>query len=483
MPGRAKLIHRLLHTEMNAPRIANPCRPGPLPLKIALFYLLSLATPYSFAANDLLTALEAAQAKDPFFRESEAKALSVAEGIPQAKAALWMPTLSFTAGATRVRQEINSAFEFGANGNIAYTAKEYRINLSQPVYHYDRFIALAQADKRLQQAQLEVLAARQDLMIRVAERYFEVLAAEDNVEFARAEKDSLRSQLDQAQQRFDVGLIAITDVQEAQAGHDRALASEISAQNALENAREALREVTEFYSDQLSTLGDGMPLAIPEPLDIEAWTQTALLNNIQLKASEIAATIAHDEIRRQYAQHLPSLDIVGGHGYNQQGGRFGASEVTQGDIGVQLNVPIFEGGRTLSRTRQSEHDHSAAIERLEQSKRAVHRQTREAYLGVVTRISAVNALRQAVVSSQTALESTQAGFEVGTRTAVDVVDAERSLFQSKRDYARARYDYILDTLRLKRAAGSLAPEDMATANSWLSDASVNTGSQKSSTAQ
>lgn len=429
--------------------------------------LMSSFTTPCFAASDLLAALEAAQANDPTYRESEAAALSVAEGVPQATADLWLPTLSFTAGATRIRQDLTSAFAFGANGNLAYTAKEYRINLSQPIYHYDRFIALKQADKRLQQAQLEVLVARQDLMVRVAERYFEVLAAEDTLEFARAEKDSLKSQLDQAQQRFEVGLIAITDVQEAQAGHDRALASEISAQNAVENAREALREVTESYSAQLVALGDKMPLTVPEPLDIESWTQTALQSNLNLKAAEIGAEIAHDEIRRQYAQHLPTVDIVGGHGYNQQDGRFGASEVTQGDIGVQLNVPLFEGGRTVSRTRQSEHDHRVALEQLEQARRAAHRQAREAYLGVVTRISSVNALRQAVTSSRTALESTQAGFEVGTRTAVDIVDAERSLFQAKRDYARARYDYILDTLRLKRAAGSLAPEDLAVANSWL----------------
>lgn len=432
--------------------------------------LLAVASGSVSAATDLLAVLEAAQAKDPVYRETEAAALSVAEGIPQAKAALYLPTLSFSAGINRVEQDITADFVIGANGKVAFTGKEYRVNLSQPVWRYDRYLALKQADKRLQQAQLEVLAARQDLMVRAAERYFEVLAARDNVEFARAEKDSLKSQRDQAQQRFEVGLIAITDVQEAQAGYDRALASEISAQNAVENALEALREVTESYSDELVPLGDSLQLAVPEPADIDAWTQTALSNNLALQARGIAAEIALQEIRRQYAGHQPTLDIVGGYGYNEQGGRFGSQQLDQGDIGVQLNVPIFEGGAVVSRTRQSTHDHEAAIERLEQSKRSVHRQTREAYLGILTRISSVNALKQAVLSSQTALESTQAGFDVGTRTAVDVVAAERSLFQAKRDYARARYDYILDTLRLKRAAGSLRPEDIAIANAWLADA-------------
>ncbi len=433
------------------------------------FGLVGLAAANVSAATDLLGVLAAAEAKDPTYRESEAIALSVAEGIPQAKAALFLPTLSFSAGISRVEQDIKADFSFGASGKVAYTGKEYRVSLAQPVYHFDRYVALKQADKRLQQAQLEVLAARQELMVRVSERYFEVLAARDNVVFAEAEIDSLKSQRDQAQQRFDVGLIAITDVQEAQAGFDRANASEISARNAAENALEALREVTETYSDLLAPLGENLQLVVPEPLDIEAWTENALQNNLSLKAVVIAADIALHEIRRQYAQHQPTLDIVGGYGFNEQGGRFGSTLVDQGDIGVQLNVPIYEGGTVVSRTRQSTHDHEAAIERLEQSKRSVQRQTREAYLGIVTRISSVNALKQAVVSSQTALESTQAGFEVGTRTAVDVVDAQRGLSQAKRDYARARYDYILDTLRLKRAAGSLAPEDLAIANAWLAD--------------
>ena len=173
----------------------------------------------------------------------------------------------------------------------------------------------------------------------------------------------------------------------------------------------------------------------------------------------------------QYAQHFPTLDVTGGHGWNKQGGRFGSTSVTQGDIGVEFNMPIFEGGRTVSRTRQAEHDHRAALERLQQTRRAIYRQTRKAYLGVVSQISSVKALRQAVISSVTALESTRAGFEVGTRTAIDVVAAERGLSQARRDYARAKYDYILETLQLKQAAGSLRPEDIAIANSWLDDGS------------
>ena len=423
------------------------------------------------AQSDLSTILELAEQTDPLYREAQANALSVAEGIPQARAELFFPSISFSTGLAKVDQDIELSQGVGAGGAIDFTTRNFRVDVTQPIYHWDRFVALQQADKRLQQSQLELLAARQDLMIRVSERYFDVLAAADNLAFARAEKQSLHSQLEQAKQRFEVGIIAITDVQEAQAGFDRATAAEIRASNDVENANEALREVTETYHTDLAPLGDGMPLVVPEPTDIEAWTEAAVGNNLSLGAAQLATDIAHQEIRRQNSQHMPTIDIVGGHGYNEQGGRFGGSSSTQSDIGVQLNVPLFEGGRVVSQTRQATHDHAAALERLQQTRRSIYRQSREAYLGVVAQISSVKALKQAVISSETALESTRAGFEVGTRTAIDVVAAERGLSEAKRDYARARYDYILETLRLKQTAGSLQPEDIAIANSWLDDSS------------
>ncbi len=444
---------------------------------------LAFAVANCDARSDLLSILETAEHTDPEYREAQARALSVAEGVPQAKADRYLPTLSLTAGTSRFKKDIETAETvsgFGAGGQISFTTERYRVDLSQPIYHHDRFIALKQADKRVQRAQLEVLSARQGLMIRVSERYFEVLAARDNLEFAEAEKESLLSQLEQAQQRFEVGLIAITDVQEAQAGYDRALASEISALNQVENANEALRELTASYHLDLTPLGEAMPLVVPEPTDIEAWTEAALKNNLDLGAAVIASDEARDEIKRQYAQHFPTLDAIGGHGWNSQGGRFGGTSTTTSDIGIQLNLPLYEGGSTVSRTRQAEYDHRAALERMVQTRRAVYRQTRDAYLGVISEISLVKALRQAVVSSETALESTSAGFEVGTRTAVDVVAAERGLSQSRRDYARSRYDYILETLRLKQAAGSLQPEDIAIANSWLADGSEGSAIDESS---
>ena len=428
-----------------------------------------LLVAWSAHAVDLIGVLEQAQQTDPQFREAQANARAVAEGIPQARADLWLPTLNVSGSTSKVKQDITLSQGVGSGGKVDFTTRAFRFTLNQPVFHFDRFVRLDQADKRFQQSTYELNAAKQALIVRVAERYFDVLAARDSLVFATAEKQSLHGQLEQAQQRFEVGLIAITDVQEAQAGFDRATASQIIAENELDNSREALRETTEVYYDKLSPLGKLINLTPPDPPDIDEWTQTALDQNLEIAAAITAAEIAFKEIRAQSAGHLPTIDITGSHGFNKQGGRFGASEVTQGDIAIELNVPLYEGGRVTSRTREATHEHTAAVQRLEQAKRAVFRETRQAYLGVIAQISTVKALKQAVLSSNTAVESTRAGFEVGTRTAVDVVDAERGLFQARRDFSRARYDYILDVLKLKHAAGTLTPDDLSVANSWLVD--------------
>jgi outer membrane protein len=256
-------------------------------------------------------------------------------------------------------------------------------------------------------------------------------------------------------------------VQEAQAAYDLAVAQEIEAVNLVDQARESLREVTGQYHTQLALLGDELPLIKPEPADIDQWTETALRQNLDLAAALAGAETAQQEIARQRAGHWPSIDAYGNVGYDRTGGRFGQADTYSDQIGIQMNVPIYEGGQVVSRTREAEFRHQEALDRVEESRRAVQRLTRDAYNGVLTGISRVDALKQAVVSAQTALEATQAGFEVGTRTTVDVVAAERDLYSAKRDYARSRYDYILDQYRLREAAGTLSPEDLARMDVWL----------------
>ncbi|MGH8514675.1 MAG: TolC family outer membrane protein, partial [Gammaproteobacteria bacterium] len=354
--------------------------------------------------------------------------------------------------------------------------EEYTLRLTQPVFRYDRWVQLRQAGTRIQQAAAEVDAARQDLEVRVSERYFEVLAAQDELVFSRAAKNALQRQLDQTKLRFEVGIIAITDVQEAQAGYDLAVAQEILALNQIDNAHDALREITGTYHKELDALTKEIPLILPSPADIEQWTAKALAQNLRISAANFASQTAHQEIRRQQAGHLPTLDLVGSLGTGvidgpfrqipDLSGRF-AQDTDLSAIGVELNVPIFEGGIVVSRTHEAQHRYTQALEKVERQKRAAQRQARDAYLGVVAGISRVKALKQAVVSNETLVEASEAGFEVGTRTTVDVVAAQRELFRARRDYSRARYDYILDTLRLKRASSTLAPADLAKISAWL----------------
>ena len=404
---------------------------------------------------------------DPQYRQVAATKRAVMETRPQALAQL-LPSLSFRANAFTNEQEIDSIFNpIGQEGKVTFGSHGYSLDLTQPLFRGDRIIQYLQADNRIQQADAELVAAEQDLILRATTAYFEVLAAYDNLGFAEAEKKSLSRQLDQATQRFDVGLTAITDVQEARAGYDRAFAAEIAAKNNVDNAREALRSITGAYFSELAPLGETMPLLSPQPEEIETWTGAALEQNLNVLAAQHAVDNARREIKRQQAGHLPTVDMVARHNLDKSGGRFGSVESTTSSVGVQLNVPLFQGGYVSSRVRETHERLNAELERLEQARRNAQRLTRQAYLGVISGISRVKALEQAVLSSETALQATEAGFEVGTRTAVDVVAAERATSQARRDYARARYDYLLDTLRLKQASGSLSAQDLSQVNRWL----------------
>ena len=429
---------------------------------ILLLLYSSLACP-----ADLVEVYSLAESNDPQYRQVSAARQATLESRPQAFSQL-LPAINLSANTRKNDQDISSAGRaFGSSGEVEFNSHGYSLNATQPLFHRDRLITLKQADSLIQQADAELIAAQQDLIVRVAVRYFNLLAAMDHLEFAQSEKKSLSRQLDQAKQRFEVGLTAITDVQEAQAGYDRAVANEILAENMIDNAREALREITGEYTDALSLLGNSMPLVSPEPAVIETWTTTSLEQNLQILTARYAAETAQKEIKLQSAGHLPTLDLVASRDYLSTGGRFGSTKQHSTEVGLELNIPLYSGGLVSSRTREAAQRYNEAMEKLEQARRAAQRLTREAYLGVMSGISQVNALQQAVVSSETALQATQAGFDVGTRTAIDVVAAERTTFGARRDLSRARYDYILNTLRLKQAAGTLAPDDLKQINSWL----------------
>lgn len=432
---------------------------------IVLLAGLGLSQP--LMATDLLDTYNMAETSDPVYLETEANYRATLESRPQARAQL-LPEVGLSASTFHNDQDISTSgpSAFGA-GDFAFNSHGYSLDLRQPLFRAPAYLAYQQTDTIIRQAEAELQAARQDLAIRVTEAYFNLLAAEDNLTFARAEERSLERQLEQAKQRFEVGLTAITDIQEARAGFDRAAAQVIEAENAVDNAREALREITGEYVTRVNGLSDEIPLVKPNPEDIDLWTSQALEQNFNVIAAQHALDTANQEIKVQKAEHLPTLDLVASTGYDKTGGRFGDTQMHADAIGIELNLPLFQGGVVTSRTREARNLYDANLQRLHTSQRTTQSLTRQAYLGVISGISRIKALEQAVVSSETALEATNAGFDVGTRTAVDVVDAERALSDARRNLARARYDYIVDSLRLKQAAGILSAQDLALVNRWL----------------
>ncbi len=443
------------------------------PTGLSVLLALSSLVPLHASAADLLSLFQLAEQRDPVLKGAQAGLRATLEAFPQARAGL-LPSVGITANVARNFQQVTTpegttpagvdGFE---GGDFTFTSGGYSLNVTQPLYHRDRFIRLKQADSRIRQAQHETDAVYQELIVRLSERYFALLGAADNLDFAGAELTALRRQLEETRQRFEVGLIAITDVEEAQAGYDLSVAQEIEAQNLLDDAREALHEVIGEDPGAIAKLREQIPLLSPEPADIAAWADQALVQNLRVAAASAAVDTAREEIDRQAAGHFPTLDLVGSHGFDTSGGRFGNVEIDGTAIGLELAVPIFSGGAVVSQTREAAERHQQAIEQREQARRESYRRTRVAFLGVVSGISRIKALKQAVQSSIVSVSSTQAGLEVGTRTAVDVVVTEQALFRTRRDYARARYNYLLDTLRLKFAAGTLTSSDLAAVNGFL----------------
>jgi outer membrane protein len=426
-------------------------------------------------ADNLLSVYRQAQQSDPQLRAAIAAHQSTLEVIPQSRAAL-LPNIGLSGDVSRDRYEqrkdsdVNNPLLGGSGKETSYaTNKTYGVDLRQPLFRRDRFIQLEQAGDRVTQADAELAATEQELILRASTRYFLVLGALDNLDFVKADKEVIGRTLEQATQRFEVGLTAITDVHEAQARYDIAVSEEINAEKELEDAREALRELTSEMPGTIEVLQPEIPLVAPNPADQDQWVTTALDQNPLLLAAQAAVNAARNEIRVQRAGHYPSVDLTANYSYrdNDFGGTGLPIERNDSAVGVELNLPLYQGGVVRSRTRQSKHQLTQSQEEQMKRQREIERQVRNNYRGVITGISRVKALRQAIVSNETALEAAETGMEVGTRTIVDVLDAQRELLRARRDHARARYDYLLDTLRLKQAAGILGEPDLEAINALL----------------
>lgn len=426
-------------------------------------------------ADSLYQIYQLAQERDPTLRAAAAARDAALEVKPQNLSGV-LPTIGL--GGEITRNSFDKRNPLPTETNPTYsTDKSYILNLTQPVFRWDRWVALGQADNFVTQAQAEYGAAEQELMVRVAERYFAVLAAQDALRLARAEKESIGRQLEQAQQRFEVGLSAITDVQEAQARYDTTVAVEISAQDNLASSHEQLREIIGENRENLDPVGDAdFKLVTPEPHELQAWVDTAIKQNPSLAAARAGSEAARQQIQIARAGHYPTLDANASYGYqNRNFGGIATVERNDGALGLQLNVPLYQGGYVNSKSREARYRFDEARELLDANQRSIERQTRDAYRGVITGMSEVRAAEQARKSSTTALEAAQTGFEVGTRTIIDVLDAQRALSLAELNLYDKRYDYLLNTLRLKQAAGTIAPADIDALGSWLIPA--NTASQ------
>jgi outer membrane protein len=447
----------------------------------ALLFTLSIfAVSGNAQAVSLLEIYQQALQSDPQIHEAEARRLAALEAKPQARGVL-LPQVGFDGQWNQTNSSGSSILQGTTNPFTSETESDgtsWQFTLRQTLFRWDQIVGLRRANKSVARAEAVRESAQQDLIIRVAQRYFDVLAAEDRLTSINADRRAIAIRLEQAKQRFEVGLIAITDVQESQAAYDNSTADEIGAKRSLATAREFLREITGQYVAKLSAPGDDFPLLMPEPGNESSWVELSLDQNLNLVASRIDERLARDEISFRRNGHYPTIDLVANRGERDtdentsvNGGAFNTSNISgsSDSIGIQVSIPIFAGGGNSSRVREAVYLHRASREQLHRVTRETERLARDAYLGVHSEISRVKALKQAVASSRTALEATQAGYDVGTRTIVEVLNSQFTLYSAITNYYQSRYNYIMNALLLKRAAGTLQIQDLEQIDQWLKD--------------
>ncbi|GAB1235618.1 TolC family outer membrane protein [Ferrigenium sp. UT5] len=436
-------------------------------LRFALLLLLPFSLAAPAAATDLLAIYRAAQDEDALFAAARAEHRAGQEKIKQGRALL-LPSLTFATNTTFNDITTDNASPFISGGNKRYNTHGYGFNLVQPLFREQNWAAYNQAELQTAIADTNFRLSRQDLILRVAQTYFDVLIAQDTVQLTGAQKSAIAEQLEQAKRNFEVGSATITDTYEAQARYDLILAQELVAANDLEVKRRALQQMLNTAVGELDALGAHFDLRPPVPEQQQAWIDIAHQNSLPVELAQAAFELAEREVERSRGGHLPTLDIVAGHTKNvQTGGNFGATTVTSKTVGLQLNMPLFEGGATQSKWREAEANREKARQELENARRTAELQTRQAYLGVATGMAQVRALQQAMKSNQSLLEASKLGQEVGVRTNLDVLNAQQQVFATRRDLLQAQYTYLLSHLRLKAAAGNLQEADLEWVNQAL----------------
>ncbi len=435
-------------------------------------------------AADLYSVYRDALANDPTYQQAHATYMAAREARPEAWAAL-LPQLSGSAGKTWTHSaglSTQAGLSKPPTPFSFYTTtrgftNQWSLDLSQQIFNWSDWMSLKAADQQVAQAEANYQSAGQNLILRVSTAYFNVLAALDTLKAQQSSLEAYDLQLQQANKRYEVGLIAITDVEQARAARDTAAAAVITAKQSVATAEDQLQVITNRQYGTLAEPGLNMPLLTPQPANQGAWVQTSLRQNLALIASRFAANVARENVRIAFSGHLPIVSLIASRSFNSGGtneaingvGDFAALPSWSNDrqIGVQVTVPIFSGGGTFARVHQAQYQWIAAKDAMQQTTRTTEQQARDGYLGVISGIANVQAYRQALTSAETAFKATEAGYRVGTQTEVDVLNSLSALVLARTNFATSRYSYITSVVQLRYAAGTLDPNEVLAINHWL----------------
>jgi outer membrane protein len=438
-----------------------------------LLIAVSLAfAPLTAAAENLVQVYQDARAYDATYAAARFALQAGMEKLPQGRALL-LPSINLTASTTESRLESDSKNPALAP-TLTFTrdlsVQQAQLTLTQPLYRAQNFIQYDQSELQVKQAESQFGQASQDLIVRVAVAYFEMLGAQDSLRLVRGQKAAIAEQLAQAKRNFEVGTATITDTHEAQARYDLSQAQEISALNDVEAKRRALQQLTGKVYEELKPLRADIQLSPPNPNNMQAWVDLAEKQSYPVLIQDSAAEIASLEAKRNNAGHYPTLDLVANYGYTEQtGSQFTSigNNLTNASVGLQLALPIYQGGGISSRAREAASNYERSKQDLENARRSSALTARQSYLAVLAGVAQVRAFEQALVSSRSALDSNKLGYEVGVRINIDVLNAQQQVFSTERDLLAARYNTIANTLRLKAAAGGLRDEDVTEVNRVL----------------
>ncbi len=429
-------------------------------------------------AEDLLQVYQQALKMDPQFKSAEAEWLAARQLIPIARSYL-LPNLSSN-GAIAKAWNNNTVND--ETTRFSGASRQYTLSLTQNIFNYQVWAQLQNAKAQSKEAFANYNAALQNLMVRVANAYFGVLQAYDTLQATEATKRSLVQQLQQTEEQYKVGLIAVTGVDQVKASYDLILAQEIANKNNVSDKLEELRAITGVFYTRLAGIKIDLPLVSPQPEDINAWVLVAARQNFTLQAAYFAMISAQENVQVQRGGHYPVVVAGASYAYDKEsainGGSIGDIQGTipgtikSTTVGIQANFPIYEGGIVTAQTRQASYQYAQASAQREQTYRQTTSQTRESYLGVIAGISKIKADRQSIASNQSSLNATKAGYTVGTNTIVDVLQQQSNLYTAQTTFAADQYNYLISTLNLKEAAGTLGVSDLAKINSWL-DGEIN----------